>query len=324
MIRVAWAGLPVLMEYRHHHTPVAVGPFGAAMAVSKLLGFDQEHTLNSLAIAGSHSGGLMEYTQSGGSVKRIHTGLAAKAGIRSAYFARAGLTGPRAVLEGNRGFLEGFADRDNTGRLVDALGEDYLIEGVGLKKYFAMYRIHPPLRALERVLADHGIEFGDIASIRVGVSSVTVTATGTIVEPEDAVGAQFSMRFALALAAKRGAGALKLVDDDMLHDPEVIALAHRVEVYVDPRLEERKWNSFATVLALSTSRGDTFVAEEEAPIGSPGNPMSDAEIEEKFRSLAEPVIGAGQCDQIIKAVWNLENIDVEADLMRHVTRPAGG
>ena len=109
MIRVAHAAMPDLMEKYHHHTPVAVGPFGAAAAVGRLLGFDPDVMEHALAIAGSHSGGLMQYTQSGGSVKRIHTGIAAMSGVRSALLSAAGLTGPAEVLEGERGFLRAFA-----------------------------------------------------------------------------------------------------------------------------------------------------------------------------------------------------------------------
>jgi 2-methylcitrate dehydratase PrpD len=56
---------------KHHHSPVSAGPFGAAAATARLLGLDTEGTLNALAVASSHSGGLMEYTESGGSIKRF-------------------------------------------------------------------------------------------------------------------------------------------------------------------------------------------------------------------------------------------------------------
>ena len=73
-IRISWACSPYLI-YRGHHPPVGVGPFGAAMAGAVLMGFDREETLNALAIAGSHSAGLIEYTKTGGSVKRIHSAI---------------------------------------------------------------------------------------------------------------------------------------------------------------------------------------------------------------------------------------------------------
>ncbi|MGH6618561.1 MAG: MmgE/PrpD family protein, partial [Alphaproteobacteria bacterium] len=102
-IRISWACSPHLI-YKGHHPPVGVGPFGGAAAGAVLFGFDKETTLNAFGIAGSHSAGLIEYTKTGGSVKRIHSAIPAQAGVRAALFAQAGITGPHSILEGEKGF----------------------------------------------------------------------------------------------------------------------------------------------------------------------------------------------------------------------------
>ncbi|MGY1806994.1 MmgE/PrpD family protein [Blastococcus sp. SYSU D00669] len=321
LLRVAWAGFPLLMA-RHHHTSVSAGPFGSAAAAARLLGLDADGTRHALAIAGSHSGGQMEYTESGGSVKRILTAIGAAAGVRAGYFAQHGMTGPVAVLEGNRGFLEAFADRQHVDRLVDGLGDTWLLDGAGPKGYFAEYRIHAPLQALEHLMATHGLTVADIDSMSVGTSSVTVEAVGTIVVPTDPLGAQFSMRFALALAARHGADRLRAVTPDDLRDGEVAALARRIEVHVDPRIDAEKWRSFGGVLTVRTTSGATYTCHQPAPIGSPENPMSDDRLSDKFRSLVEPVLGTAACGSLLSALWNLEDVDVAADVLAHVT-PAG-
>jgi 2-methylcitrate dehydratase PrpD len=313
-LRVAGAGFPKLMQ-KHHHSPVSAGPFGAAAATARLLGLDAKGTLHALAIAASHSGGLMEYTESGGSVKRIHTGIGSSSGVRAGYLAKHGVTGPYAALEGKRGFLEAFADRDNVGRLTEDLAETYLLDGIGPKNYFAEYRIHAPLQALEVLSQQHDLAFGDIERMRVGVTSVTVEAVGTITEPDDSLGAQFSMRFALALAAKHGARALREVTAQYLSDPEIIALAQRIDLYVDPELEARKWESFGAVLSVDTSDGRTLTDQQAAPVGMPANPMSDDQFQQKFRDLAEAELGQEGCEAVIQSVWKLEDTDVQADLI---------
>lgn len=318
LLRVAWAGFPLLMQ-KHHHTPVSAGPFGAAAAAARLLGLAVGETRHALAIAGSHSGGQMEYTESGGSVKRIHTAIGAAAGVRAAYLARAGLTGPLAVLEGRRGFLEAFADRSHVDRLVSDLGATYLIDGAGPKGYFAEYRIHAPLQALEELMAEHGLAFADIAGLRVGVSSVTVEAVGTIVVPDDALGAQFSMRFALAVAARHGADRLRAVGADDLADPALAALAERVELYVHPEVEARRWTSFGAVLTVRTVDGTELTREQPEALGTPGNPMSDERLTAKFRSLVEPVVGERRCADLLDALWHLEDADLERDVLSRVT-----
>jgi 2-methylcitrate dehydratase PrpD len=319
LLRVAWAGFPLLMQ-KHHHTPVSAGPFGAAAGAARLLGLSPDGMLHALAIAGSHSGGQMEYTESGGSVKRIHTAIGAAAGVRAAYLAQSGLTGPLAVLEGRRGFLEAFADRSHVDRLVCDLGASFMIDGAGPKGYFAEYRIHAPLQALEELMAEHGLTFADIAALRVGISSITVEAVGTIVVPVDALGAQFSMRFALATAAKHGSDRLREVTDTDLRDSDLAALAHRIELYVHPEVEERKWTSFGAVLTVRTVDGRELTREQPEALGTPANPMSEDRLTAKFRSLVEPVVGARRCDELLSALWDLEDADLDADVFSRVSR----
>lgn len=314
MLRVAWAGFPLLMQ-RHHHTPVSAGPFGSAAAAARLLGASAEGMLHTLAIAGSHSGGQMEYTESGGSVKRIHTAIGSTAGVRAAYLAAQGLTGPTSVLEGRRGFLEAFADRSHVDRLVSGLGESFMIDGAGPKAYFAEYRIHAPLQALERLLAEERLTIADIAGIRVGVSSITVEAVGTIVVPTDALGAQFSMRFALAVAAKHGAGRLRAVGEEVLRDEQLAALSQRIELYVHPGVEARKWESFGAVLTVTTVDGTEYTREERDALGTPGNPMNDDQLRDKFRALVDPVLGGSRTEALLDALWNIENADLQTDVL---------
>jgi 2-methylcitrate dehydratase PrpD len=87
-------------DERGFHNPGANGPFSSAVAVGKLLGLDTEAQTSALGIAGSHSGGLIEYAWDGSMTKRLHLGLATRGGLESAYLAASGFTGPATILEG--------------------------------------------------------------------------------------------------------------------------------------------------------------------------------------------------------------------------------
>ena len=105
---------------RGFHAPTSItGPFGAAAVAGKVLNFDPELMVHALSIAGSHAGGTIEYDQSGGSVKRMHAGMAAHGGLRSAFLAQKGLTGPPTILEGKHGFCQAFADKYNLQEITD-------------------------------------------------------------------------------------------------------------------------------------------------------------------------------------------------------------
>ena len=102
MVRVAMASRTSIE--RSFHGTAITGPFGSAAATCKILGMKAEKIIDALGIAASESGGIAEYAISGGSVKRLHAGFAAQAGIRAALLARSGLTGPVTALEGVKGF----------------------------------------------------------------------------------------------------------------------------------------------------------------------------------------------------------------------------
>ena len=52
-----------------------------------------------------------------------------------------------------------------------------------------------------------------------------------------------------------------------------------------------------------------------APVGSPRNPMTDADVEEKFHGLADPVLGRSKADAIVEAVWHLEDTQPNTELL---------
>src|SRR5262249_39299125 len=113
-------------EARGFHAPGTTGPFGAAVAIARLLSFDAERMTNALGIAGSLAGGLLEFAHSDGAmVKRLHLGRAAEAGVLAAFLAAEGFTGPSTVLEGHYGFLRVFCSDYDMNELTRALGETY-------------------------------------------------------------------------------------------------------------------------------------------------------------------------------------------------------
>ncbi|MGZ3311118.1 MAG: MmgE/PrpD family protein, partial [Xanthobacteraceae bacterium] len=125
-------------EGRGFHAPGTTGPFGAAIACGRLMGFDAEHMCNALGIAGSLSCGLMEFARSGtgAMVKRLHLGRAAESGVLAASLAADGFTGPVSVLEGEFGFLRVFCgDAFDAGELTRGLGDSYATRSIMLKRF---------------------------------------------------------------------------------------------------------------------------------------------------------------------------------------------
>lgn len=137
----AQAHLGAAAAIRAHpwHSNTTFGPFAAAVATGKILGFDAELMENAIAIAACSGGGnYQHYFGWGSNMKRIRCGIGAWFGVRAALLAREGLTGPKEVLEGKKGYLEAISGRkDDDAPFFDA---SLLTEGLGEKWAVLTYR----------------------------------------------------------------------------------------------------------------------------------------------------------------------------------------
>lgn len=306
-LRIAWACSPHLVE-RGHHPPPGTGPFGAAAAGAILLGLDEEQTLNALAIAGSHSAGLTEYSRSGGSVKRIHCAIPAQAGVRAALFAQRGITGPQAVLEGVSGFCRVFAGTFDSDRLVGDLGSRYETLNVGMKMHSCCYLIHPALEALDEARRQASFTPESIRSIVVTLNNAAAhRLVGTIREPRDILGAQFSMAFSLSLRLHRGSNGFWDYREEDLADPTLLATAQKIDCRVGENLHWSNASGGAEidVELMDGRRIRTSIAVTK---GLPKNPLTHDEVIAKFRSIAAPLLPAANIDRTITAVRDLETL----------------
>ena len=150
-------------EARGFHAPGTTGPFGAAVACGHLLGLDAARMTNAIAIAGSLTGGLLEFAKGdGGTVKRLHLGRASEAGVLAASLAAAGFAGPKTVLEGQFGFLRVFCTEFDEGELTKGLGRDFVTTSTVLKRYPVHATAHAAVRAVRDLQAEHGFAGSDI------------------------------------------------------------------------------------------------------------------------------------------------------------------
>jgi 2-methylcitrate dehydratase PrpD len=301
VLRAASAGLEVMLRVAHsvspgclrrgHHTPPAAGPFGAAVAAGLLRDLSAPVLTQAIAIAGSFSGGLIEYTQGGGSVKRIHSAIPTTAGIRAASLAAAGLTGPVSVLDGQKGFCRVYSDTPAPERLTADLDETFLLDDVGLKAYNCCYFIHAPIEALLEIVRVTGTHPDDIDRIDVGTCAHGRVHVGSIAEPTDQLGAQFSVQFSLALALLREAPGIDSYTTAQLDDPQLRDFARRVSVHEDQAATAEYPGNWGSIVTVKTRGGRTYRRRVRFPRGTAENPMSNREIWEKFSRNTEPVLG---------------------------------
>ncbi len=288
-----------------HSATSITGPFGAAAVAGKIMGFDADLMLHALSIAGSHSSGLTEYDQGGGSVKRMHAGMAAHGGLRSALIAQKGLTGPGTILEGKHGLCQAFADEYNLEEITDQLGKDFrVVMGSGIKAYCACYAMHAGIDALRKLAAEHDIRPDDVAEITMGTNRRSIHHVDA--KPTDITSAQFSAPFGLALTLIRGGNGFKDYTEETLHDPKILSLSRKVKLEIDKEVDGEYPRTRAARITVRLKGGTTHSAKVDHCKGSPQNPMTRAEFEEKFRGLASVVATKDRMDEIIRLVYTVE------------------
>jgi 2-methylcitrate dehydratase PrpD len=290
----------------HAHTSVS-GPFAAAAAAGKVLGFDPELMVNALSIAGSHSSGTKEYDQNGGSIKRMHAGLAAHGGMRSALIAKKGITAPPTILEGKHGFCQAFADEYKLGEITDGLGRDFkVVMGQGFKFYCACGAMHSALDALRILRKQHPeITADSVAEMVMETNSNTRYHVDAKVT--DIISAQFSAPFSLAMTLVTGSNGFRDYSEENLRNARIVELAGKVKMEINQEIEKEAWKR-GSILTVRLKDGTTHQQKVEFCKGLAENPLTRDEFEGKFRDLASVVADPRRVQSILDMVMDLEKL----------------
>jgi 2-methylcitrate dehydratase PrpD len=315
------AGTSVFFEWGQHATAIC-GAVGAALAAGMLRGLSTDELTSAIGIAASMGSGVIEANRTGGTIKRVHCGWAAHAGVAAADLARHGLTGPPTVLEGGFGFLRAFlGDRVWLGALTDGLGEHWETPGVFFKPYPCNHFTQAGIDAA-LALRDRGVRPDDVERLVLGAPAPVLR---TIAEPREqkihptsGYHAAFSGPYTVAaafLGDREGLGVFHAdFTDSAAADPDRLALAARVEVVADDEATAGFPRQFPAVLTAHLRNGETVTERVRENRGGPGRPLSAAEHETKFAGNAARSIGADRAAELADLVWDLRDGRRPADL----------
>ena len=271
-------------ETRGFHAPGTTGPFGAAVACGKLLGFDVQQMTNALGIAGSLSSGLVEFSRSGSGamVKRLHFGRAAEGGVLAANLAAAGFTGPETVLEGECGFLRVFCNEWDSSELTRELGSNWLTSRISMKRFACHTTSHTPVQAILDLKRSEGLQASQVASITIEVGEKELSRHN-IKTPADVMIGQYSIPFCVAVALVGDPRDPRTFRDADVTDPRIRSLCDRIQLV--PWAAPARPSSIATATTVNTSDGRVLKAIVADFKGTPDNPLDRAELREKFLML---------------------------------------
>jgi 2-methylcitrate dehydratase PrpD len=304
---------------RHFHPQGVFGVFSAAAAAGKLLGLSVEQQAHAFAIAGSHASAILEYDQAGGEVKRIHGAIAARSGIQAAAMAKEGLTGPLSVFEGQRGIYASFGGGESDPETLFAgLGRPYCITQCRFRVYPTIGSCHNALDIVNDLVRAHPFGARDVEKIRVGMRELSVMHVTSISRPHDVISAQASLGYSLGVRLVKGGNDLELyIDPALWRDPEVLAVADKLEAYTltdaaRPRM---------TKVEIFLKGGKVLAGEQEDARGSETLPFGRDVIEDKFRRLACVLLPPDRAEAILRGVSGLEQLPSLSQLVPLMRRP---
>jgi 2-methylcitrate dehydratase PrpD len=297
------------LERRGFHAPGLTGTFGAAIAAGRLLRLDAVKMVNALGIAGSYSGGLIEFSrcQEGAMIKRLHLGKAGEGGVTAALLASRGFAGPESVLEGKFGFCRTYSDSPRLGYLTHRLGRTFESMNICIKRCACHINAHAPIEALQMLREQVDLAPEEIREITVGGIEKLVTHHA-IYRPRDLMMAQYSIPFCVALSLYFDPTDPASFDEKKLKDKNILTMMRKVRLKVDPEIEQKGWDRAARVtVALANKRRHSQLIVHFK--GTPRNPMSRAEVEDKTRKLTRAILPGRRLEGLVEAVENLHKLD---------------
>jgi 2-methylcitrate dehydratase PrpD len=304
---------------RGHHSSGTVGTFGAAVAAAKLLGLKGDKLAHALGIAASLAAGIR--CNFGTMTKPLHVGRASENGVTAALLAAQGFTADPASLDGPWGFFSVMGEGLDEAKTAQGFGRTCTIvePGVSIKPYPSGILTHQAMDAMLALVTKHDVKPEQVKGIR-------FYAGKNILEPiryplaKNHLQAKFSMPALLSMIVLCRRASHHEFSDTFVAGDKMQDMQRRTEVLNDPEIDAKGYDLIRSRIELDTKDGRTLVQwADERYRGGPLNPISDADLEGKFRMCAEGAIEKPAQDRLLDAVRNLEKVErVEtlAELMR--------
>jgi len=297
--RVGNAVYPAHYDAGWHITGTA-GVFGAAVAIAKLLDLPLQKMIWAIGLAATQAAGLREMFGSMG--KALHPGRAAQNGYAAALLAQAGFTSGEYGIEGPRGFAPVTAAKYDLSKVTEKLGSEFNLSVNTYKPFPCGIVIHPTIDACIQIHRERKPSPRDIVAVDLQVAPLVLDLCNKQHISRGLEG-KFSVYHAAAIGLVRGKAGIAEFTDDTVNDPDVKRVRELAVATADPRIAEDQ----ATVTLVLAS-GERVVKHVEHAVGNLARPMTDRELEEKFRDQAAPVLTPDQMNELISLCWKIDTL----------------
>jgi 2-methylcitrate dehydratase PrpD len=317
--KVAEAILPRHYQQGFHSTATC-GAIGAAAAAAKLLGLDREATRRALSLGATQAGGLRE--NFGTMAKPFHAGRAAESGVVAAELAALGFTASPNGLEADRGFFRAAGGGYSAEMIDGKLGTPwtFAFPGVSIKPHPSGSLTHPGMAVMLDLIRRHDLRPARVKRVSVGTNHNMPNAL-IHHRPGTELQAKFSMEFCMAILLLERHAGLEQFTDEVVNRPDVQALVQKIDFGVHPDAEAAGFDKMTTIIEVELDDGSVVKGSADFGKGSPANPMSDAELADKFRQCAAwGGLDREQTQNVLDLAWRIETIEDIGQLTRHLRK----
>ncbi len=243
---------------------------------------------------------------------------ASRNAVFATMLAARGLTGPSLIFEGAHGYFNAVSKGPFELKPFGGHGQPFKIMESIFKRYplglYAQTAVQAVLEVRQQLPDIREIAEVNIQTLERAVNVMADTPDKW--HPTNRETADHSMPYSVAVALMYGSVNLRHFDDEYLHNPQLLDLVKRVKVGISEEANRRVPEAMLCNLEVVTKSGQRYSSEVAYHKGHYKNPMSDSEVEDKFRSLAHDLLSSDQTDALLDRLWHLEGVTDIGEVIR--------
>src|SRR5246127_5102676 len=315
-MRFCEAAFPGIRERGWHHATLTA--FVSPLVAGRALHLSWDQIQHAVGISASRHCTLGAVTAGKLTMmKNTVDPMATQSGVLAALMAEKGYTGPEHVVDGKEGLTHCFGPEWKLNLLTDGLGDSWRITQCGMKAFPTEALTHTPISAVLDLIKTNDLKADQVEKVQIRslARAADILSDPSKYDPHTKETADHSLPYVIAAALVDRQVTPTQFEIKKIMDPKIREQLRKVEVVADPEIEKVFPALQRVIVNITTNDGRKLSKQLDYPKGDPRNPLSDAEIEEKFAALADGVLSSAGQKKLKDAIWNLEKVRSVSKLM---------